>query len=135
MRSAFRRFRELRWRERLVLAQLIGLALIVRTLLFFRPLSLLDTRRFTPIGTDQCQPQRLARLCELAAAAGPRGGRCLVSSVLLFHLLKRRGEEAAFCLGIRTGDAHFPAHAWVERHGLPMDGTDIAEFAQLTRWS
>src|SRR5581483_250805 len=135
MRSAFRRVRELSWRERLVLPQLIAFALIVRVLLFLRPISIHATRRFAPIGAGLAEPQRLARLCELAAAVGPRDGQCFVSSVLLFHVLKRRGEDAAFCLGIRTGDARFPAHAWVERHGLPMDGTNIAEFATLTRWT
>ena len=130
---AFRQARELSWRERMVLPQLMGLAIVFRLLLHAIPLATILRVRLTPLGARACRRTMLPLLCEFAAAFAPHAGRCLVSSILLFHLLKRRGEDARLCVGVRDTHPRFPAHAWVESDGWPCDGTALSGFATLVR--
>lgn len=58
---------------------------------------------------------------------------CLPRSLVLWHMLRRRGEPAELRIGVRAADGHFIAHAWVERDGVVVnDAPDIAQrFAPL----
>jgi hypothetical protein len=52
---------------------------------------------------------------------------CLVRSLVLVWLLRRRGIAAEFRLGVRTLTGRFEAHAWVEHCGVPLgEDADVA---------
>ncbi|HUF51662.1 MAG TPA: lasso peptide biosynthesis B2 protein [Longimicrobiales bacterium] len=62
---------------------------------------------------------RTAHNVAVAAAFYPRRARCLEQSLILFVLLRRRGERAELKLGVRP--LPFYAHAWVEIDGVPVN--------------
>jgi hypothetical protein len=59
--------------------------------------------------------ERLAELADLAARLTGRGSRCLVRSLLLFALLRGRGEEITLVVGMAGGAGGVRGHAWIER--------------------
>ena len=70
--------------------------------------------------------QRLAELTDLVARVTGRRTRCLVRSLLLFALLRARGEEIALVVGVaRRGDG-LEGHAWIER-GSEVVGEALPE--------
>ncbi len=83
--------------------------------------------RFTGVFAPQAA-ERVAREVE-------RAGReyslypvdCLVRSLVVVWLLRRRGIAAEFRLGVRTLTGRFEAHAWVEHGGVPLgEDADVA---------
>lgn len=51
---------------------------------------------------------------------------CLVRSLVVMRLLRRRGLAAELRIGVRTLIGRFEAHAWVEHCGTPL-GADADE--------
>jgi hypothetical protein len=51
----------------------------------------------------------------------PYQSRCLLESLALWSLLRRRGHGADLLLGARTLLGPFEAHAWVELHGAVLN--------------
>lgn len=54
---------------------------------------------------------------------------CMVESLVLWRLLRRRGLSANFCLGVRTATGSFESHAWVECEGIVLN--DIPSVNQI----
>lgn len=70
---------------------------------------------------DPRAARRLARLLDLAARHGPFRARCLVRSLCLERMLRRRGIHCAFRLGAVPEAGALAAHAWVECAGEPLN--------------
>jgi hypothetical protein len=72
--------------------------------------------------------ETLARAVEHAARSySVYPADCLVRSLVLLWLLRRRGITAELRLGARTLTGRFEAHAWVEHGGVPLgDDADVA---------
>jgi len=51
----------------------------------------------------------------------PYQSKCLLESLALWYLLRRRGYDAALYLGARTLLGPFEAHAWVELDGKVLN--------------
>lgn len=124
--------------------QLAGLAVALRLALALVPLPRLTAWVATrstgwlghlPIGHRGHGVERLATLADLGAWAAPRGGRCVVRSVLLLWTLRARGMPAALVLGVNREGGVLGAHAWVESGGRILgDRPDTGErFAALLR--
>ena len=62
----------------------------------------------------------------------PFDSRCLVRSLVLKHMLAKRGVPSSLVIGIRN-EPTFIAHAWVERDGVPLLPTD-SSFHRLTEF-
>lgn len=100
-------------------------------------LHLLGARRALRLfaGDLRCEGRSAPRAAEQVARAVERAGReyslypadCLVRSLVLAWLLRRRGIAAEFRLGARTLTGRFEAHAWVEHGGVPLgEDADVA---------
>jgi len=78
---------------------------------------------------------RLVTLTNLAARAIRREGPCLLRSLILFWLLKARGEEAELLIGVNKEGEDLQAHAWIETRGTTIgDGAAIiTSFTTLVR--
>lgn len=63
---------------------------------------------------------RLAWLVQGVARRLPGTPRCLAQSLVLRSLLARHGLRSEVIIGVRSGDAAFDAHAWVEYCGVPL---------------
>ena len=75
-------------------------------------------------------PVRLAHAVTRVLDRLPSDSRCLTRSLVLAHLLSRRGLASTVVIGVRAGSS-FGAHAWVERDGVALLPPDEAEFARL----
>ena len=78
---------------------------------------------------------RLIPLANLAARAVRRDGPCLLRSLIIFWLLKARGEQAELLIGVNKENEALQAHAWVETQGTTI-GDSVAMtagFATLVR--
>jgi hypothetical protein len=62
---------------------------------------------------------RLGHAVRRTLRALPVDSRCLVTALVLTRMLARRGISSSFVLGVRSQPS-FAAHAWVERHGVPL---------------
>lgn len=72
-------------------------------------------------------PQECARLLAIACRRLFPWTRCLVRSVALARLLRRRGIGAEICLGARKEGERLDAHAWVEvDHVVVSDPEEVA---------
>ncbi len=69
---------------------------------------------------------RLDRIVSIAAAWYPGRALCLERSLVLYDRLRRAGARAEFRLGVQA--VPFASHAWVERHGAPLN--DVLEHAE-----
>ena len=76
---------------------------------------------------------RLVTLADLAARVTHGQGRCLARSLLLFWLLKARGEPAELLIGISKEAAALYSHAWIELRSKVIGDTpqSIGRFALL----
>jgi hypothetical protein len=76
--------------------------------------------------------ERVAAAVRRAAQHGLFRGTCLSRSLLLWHMLKRRGIAAEIRFGVRPGNRAMEAHAWVEQDGHSLDdGFEEHAFADL----
>jgi hypothetical protein len=68
-----------------------------------------------------------ARWVGVAARYCPGGASCLVRSLALLRLLRRRGIGAELRVGVGRTAPALEAHAWVELDGVPVnDAPDVA---------
>jgi hypothetical protein len=65
-------------------------------------------------------PAELSAAIDRRLSLGHRRPTCLVSALVLFRLLRRRGQAAELVIGLPEGASTSEAHAWVE-----VDGRDI----------
>jgi hypothetical protein len=76
------------------------------------------------------EAHRLARATDRTLRLIPGDSRCLNRSLVLTHLLARRGLHGTLVIGVRPGSS-FAAHAWVELDGVPLLPTGDGEFGRL----
>jgi hypothetical protein len=69
---------------------------------------------------------RIDHVVAVAAALYPGRALCLERSLVLYDRLRRAGAHTDFRLGVQA--APFAAHAWVERHGEPVN--DVLEHVE-----
>jgi hypothetical protein len=69
---------------------------------------------------DSVPPTELGRAVDRTLRLFGRHATCLVGSLVLFRLLRRRGEDAEVVIGLPVGVPTHVAHAWVE-----VDGRDV----------
>jgi hypothetical protein len=62
-------------------------------------------------------PARLSRAVDRSLRLGARKPRCLVSSLVLYRLLREQGDPAELVIGLPQTPADKDAHAWVELAG------------------
>ena len=132
--------------ELLVLFQLVALALAARAALTFLRLSRvmeLVARgagnrflRCLPLFQNRYELTRLTRLADIAARNAQGDGRCLIRSLLVFWLLKSRGEAAELFVGVRREVSALHSHAWIESRGrILIDSPETAgSYATLLRY-
>jgi hypothetical protein len=48
-------------------------------------------------------------------------GTCLVRSLAVWALLRKRGIVTELRIGVRKREGAIEAHAWVEREGIPLN--------------
>jgi len=71
---------------------------------------------------------RLVWATEAAARHHLYPMRCLPKALCLRRLLGRHGIGSELRIGVSTRDGDLAAHAWVERHGVPVGETrDVGE--------
>ena len=86
-----------------------------------------------PASIDEARSS--ARLVRAAAERGVYRATCLPQSLLLWSLLRRRGEDAILRVGVRKNADRVHAHAWVECRGVVInDDPDVhAQFTAFER--
>jgi hypothetical protein len=70
--------------------------------------------RCFPVNHGGYEVAQLAPLADIAARITYGQGCCLVGSLVLFWLLKARGEPAELLIGINKKAATLHSHAWIE---------------------
>jgi hypothetical protein len=60
----------------------------------------------------------------------PTDTRCLMQSLVLLGMLKRRGVDVTLVIAVRTDD-EFAAHAWVEHEGTALLATEEPDYVPL----
>jgi hypothetical protein len=129
MRSELRRasrLHRLQWAviaKCIVLFPLVGLS--VRRRGFSRTVTVLERRsQRRPDPTAASAVPLMVEAVQIAARRRVLRSRCLVQSMVLWFLLRRRGVDASLVIGapptMVNGDA---AHAWVELGGSPVNDT------------
>jgi hypothetical protein len=118
--------------QALGLIALVNIA--VRVLPFRRLAAWLVRGRARPAGP--CDPARLAAIVARASACCWPAPSCLTRSLVLCHLLVRRGADAHLVLGVNTRDGQFAAHAWVEHDGRTVheEAQTAGRFTELCRF-
>jgi len=114
-------------REWLLLCQLVPFALCLGVSLRYLSLSrLIDLLTWEtewsflqpfPLGHRAVTVDQLVVLADFAARGTGIIGRCLARSLLLFWLLKVRGEPVDLKIGVRRGADSIFGHAWIEQQG------------------
>ncbi len=80
--------------------------------------------RVKDIGAEIRMARRAQRIVHRNAEAR---GSCLSRSLVLWALLERRGVETVLRVGFRKQGGTTQGHAWVERHGVPLnEDADVA---------
>lgn len=71
------------------------------------------------------------RTVAMAAAFYPGHAACLERSLVLYHLLRRKGIDVRYCQGVQPHP--FGAHAWIEYNGEPINDVPehVRQFARL----
>jgi hypothetical protein len=79
---------------------------------------------------------RLIVLADVAARSTTGLGCCLARSLLLFWLLKARGEPAELLAGVRKENTTTTGHAWLEREGqiIADNLTETSRFVPVVRF-
>jgi Transglutaminase-like superfamily len=119
-----RRLSEIPLSEWLFLAQLVPFTLAARVAvrLVALPRLMRFMARYTgnrwlrcfPVNHGGYEVAQLAPLADIAARITYGQGRCLGRSLLLFWLLRVRGEPAELLIGIDKEAAALHSHAWIE---------------------
>ncbi|MDQ3648509.1 MAG: lasso peptide biosynthesis B2 protein [Actinomycetota bacterium] len=80
---------------------------------------------------DGADPLRVARGVRRAGRLLPGGDNCLVQSIALERMLRRRGHPAELRIGVRRAPEGLAAHAWVEHGGRALLEGGLQRFARL----
>ncbi|HEU5077386.1 MAG TPA: lasso peptide biosynthesis B2 protein [Polyangiaceae bacterium] len=135
---------ELRAVEWLVLLQLIPLAGATKLALRRAPLKrLVDVLERLgrpsapgfPLFAGAVQEHHLYRLADWATRVPGGNTPCLLRSLLLHLLLRRRGEFSAIAIGVMKDGAELRAHAWVtsSRGVLGESAATLAKFKPIAQ--
>jgi hypothetical protein len=102
--------------------RIVASFLVVRLQVHRRPLpQLVGTLAETPArGGVHLPPRRLGNAVDRTLQVGRRRPTCLVSSLVLFRLLRRQGDAAELVIGLPLNAADKDAHAWVELAGMDV---------------
>jgi hypothetical protein len=68
-------------------------------------------------GGKHLPPRRLGNAVDRALRLGRKRPTCLVSSLVLFRLLRQQGDPAELVIGLPLNPTDKDAHAWVELAG------------------
>ena len=83
-----------------------------------RPLPTLVAELEQPVPGERRQdPRRLSAGVHQALRIGHRRPTCLMKSLVLFHMLRRQGDDAQLLIGLPANPVNKNAHAWVELDG------------------
>lgn len=88
-----------------------------------------------PSRRERIPPALLSRAVSRGLRIGPWQPRCLVRSLVLYHLLRAQGDAADLVIGLPERAKSHEAHAWVELSGRdigPLPGRGIHH--ELTRY-
>jgi len=118
--------------ELFVLLQFVALAsaarLALKVLRFSRVMELVargasnSCLKRLPFFQHRYELVRLTRLADIAARNTRAGGPCLIRSLLLFWLLKARGEPVELLIGVSKETSILRSHAWIETHQRAVIG-------------
>ncbi len=101
-----------------VAAQVVATFAVVRTRVHRQPLPDLAHALASPgRARERRPPHRLANAVDRTLRLGRRRPTCLVSSLVLFRLLRRQGDAAELVIGLPASPRDKDAHAWVELEG------------------
>lgn len=84
---------------------------------------------------EQIPPALLSRAVSRGLRIGSWQPRCLIRSLVLYHLLRAQGDAAELVIGLPERAESHEAHAWVELAGRdigPLPGRGIHH--ELTRY-
>jgi hypothetical protein len=111
-----------RWGKLGLAARIWYRYILVRALLPRQPLPRVVGRfaRRPPRHRQRLSPVLLSRAVYRALRLGSRRPTCLVSSLVLFRLLREQGERAELVIGLPRVAKSKDAHAWVE-----VDSVDV----------
>jgi hypothetical protein len=110
------------WRVAHLLVTIAAVKLSLVTIGFQRTRWTLDrgtAATAVPSSLERSVVASAAKHVTVAAAFFPGRALCLEQSLVLHHILRRRGVPVCFRLGVRTH--RFTAHAWVEWRGTPIN--------------
>jgi Transglutaminase-like superfamily len=111
-----------RWGKIVLAARIWRRYVVVRALIPHEPLPELVRRfgRRPPRDRRRLSPYLLSRAVHRALHLGSRRPTCLVSSLVLFRLLRDQGDPAELVIGLPNVARSKDAHAWVE-----VDSVDV----------
>jgi len=126
---AWRAFRKLSWRHRVLLMRAWVLLLVaapaLRVFGFRWTQAVLTPRAGASAGRrDLPEAQAIARTVHRAANWSPSKPNCLARSLVLVRLLRLKGFEAELRIGVAKPDETLAAHAWVEHGGVALAEAD-----------
>jgi len=84
-------------------------------------------------GAADGDPLRVTRSVRRAGRLFPGGGNCLVQSLALDRMLRRRGHPAEVRIGVKREGGGLAAHAWVEYEGVALLEAGLEEFSTLSQ--
>lgn len=111
------------------------LPVLLRVLPLDRAVSLVTPRVVLPAG-DARVLVAIERITDLLTRRLP-GLRtaCMKRALMRYVLLRRRGYDASFVIGVRPGGAEgFEAHAWVTLDGAPIMERDAVDYRSSFVW-
>ena len=129
MISKWRKFRNLSSTERRVFtraAYLLPLISIGCTFLGYRKVQSMLSKRsgkhpIAPVANHNARAaEKTGYLTDAACRLPFYRFRCLVRSMVLWHLLNRQGLDAKFRFGVNKEGTQLKAHAWVEHDGVAL---------------
>jgi len=115
-----RRWLELSWRERMLLARAVVYLVIAK---LERP-----TTSYTVLRRPRFDAARLAWAVYIASRNVPFQTTCLDRALALFRLSRAEGLAAELRIGVRTSDGALEAHAWVEHDGVVLLDEEASRF-------
>jgi hypothetical protein len=144
MMQSLRRYRALRVEDRSLVREAACAAVLIRlgisAMRFTAFRKTLDRAvRVLTRGPTAMTPDEIRRIAWSVGAVTQRlpfSSTCLVQSLAVDAMLRRRGVPSAICLGVQPPDGGtLAAHAWVEHDGQVVFGarSDLAEYRVLVR--
>ena len=78
--------------------------------------------------------EQIARATERLPGLRSRRTTCLIRALTRYTLLRRRGINAAFVMGVRTAGGDVEGHAWIEVGGDPVMEHEAPDFEVTFRF-